>query len=312
MNKPRASAAKTAVVSFAILYAMGSGASFVGQAGWLFDLLSHFRVQALLIGLLVCAVTLSLRTPKAAAIAGLATTAHLVSIAALFTSGSTPPEPDSVEQALVFNVNSRGDPAAVSRLLKAHTGVGVVGLIEVTPAWSSPLDAALIPWPHRVTRLRRDNFGMLLASRYPLEEIPCGETSTTAICAIISPPDRPSFGFALVHPPPPMGREWTASRDADIRVLAGVDRLPADRIVAGDFNASPWSVALNPLSAAGLRLASQGRGPMPSWPSSLGALGIPIDHAFVGGSITAHRFEVLADAGSDHRPILLSFSQRAH
>ena len=80
--------------------------------------------------------------------------------------------------------------------------------------------------------------------------------------------------------------------------------------LVGDLNTTPWTSGFWALERAGFRDSRRGAGNCASWPSWLGAAGIPIDHALTRGDCTITERKVhTADAGSDHRPIefLLSF-----
>ena len=76
-------------------------------------------------------------------------------------------------------------------------------------------------------------------------------------------------------------------------------------IVAGDFNATPWSPHFRDLLATtGLRDAGSGRGWLPTWPTWLGPAGIPIDHVLVKGPVTVAGLSLGPDVGSDYRPLV--------
>jgi endonuclease/exonuclease/phosphatase (EEP) superfamily protein YafD len=111
--------------------------------------------------------------------------------------------------------------------------------------------------------------------------------------------DRPAFTIVNTHlARPTQGGGW------QLRDLAGLSDhiagLEGPLVVAGDFNATPWSFALQGFrTSTGLCGAP---GYRPSWPAWADAVGLPIDQVFVspGVGVTA---EVLAPAGSDHLPI---------
>ncbi|HEB52891.1 MAG TPA: endonuclease/exonuclease/phosphatase family protein [bacterium] len=83
-----------------------------------------------------------------------------------------------------------------------------------------------------------------------------------------------------------------------------LENLPADRIVLGDFNATPWNAPFRRL----LRTTGLAEGStawwLPSWPDPLPApLRIPIDHVLTAGELRVVDAFVGASFGSDHRPI---------
>ena len=288
-----------------------TAAGFAGQLAWWLDLFVHFRVHGAVAGLLLVSAALALRARRTAALAGLCALAHLAFVATTFVPSDTVAT-RPVARALVFNVNSGGDPQAVAALLAENADVDVIGLLEITPRWVPALEDALAPWPYRVVEPRIDNFGLLLASRWPVagRRRDAGAIGLPIIAATVSPPEAAPFGFVLVHPPPPVSARFSAARDAAIAAYPGLVDLPDDVIVAGDFNATPWAHALAPLDAAGYRWVAQGHGPRPTWPDGLGGMGLAIDHAFVKGALEPTGFEVLGSTGSDHRPIRFSVGRR--
>lgn len=97
---------------------------------------------------------------------------------------------------------------------------------------------------------------------------------------------------------PTDGADWQAR---DLAQLAGhLDGVDGPLIVAGDFNATPWSFALRGFRAATGLCGAPGY--RPSWPAWADAVGLPIDQVFVSAGIGVSA-EVLAPAGSDHLPI---------
>ena len=74
-------------------------------------------------------------------------------------------------------------------------------------------------------------------------------------------------------------------------------------VVAGDFNAAPWSLRMRRIQREqDLRFAAW---PVPTWPAGAGGLGVPIDHVLVRGGAGIARLEPWgADLGSNHRGLI--------
>ncbi|MFV3075685.1 endonuclease/exonuclease/phosphatase family protein [Niveispirillum fermenti] len=154
--------------------------------------------------------------------------------------------------------------------------------------------------------------GNNVLSRWPLRQI--GVTTSPWHDA----PTRPSFLAVRVERPEGPFTLVTAhlSRPFDRPVQEAqvdwlLDRLremPPPVLLAGDFNAAPWSPLMRRIMRdAGLvRLSVTG----PTWPSGwLLPFGIPIDHVLGGSGIGAGgQVLVLRDVGSDHRPVLVRFT----
>jgi endonuclease/exonuclease/phosphatase (EEP) superfamily protein YafD len=84
-------------------------------------------------------------------------------------------------------------------------------------------------------------------------------------------------------------------------------RVSSPSLVAGDFNAAPWSAKMKTLAGStGLRIT---KSPEATWPSFLPTfVGIPIDHVVVSDALSVHSRAVLSAPGSDHRAIEVKFS----
>ena len=95
------------------------------------------------------------------------------------------------------------------------------------------------------------------------------------------------------------------------RMAPMLGRFGANAILAGDFNAAPWSAAVRTIaSASGTSVLSPGA----TWlgfglPQALRPIaGLPIDHVLVKGAVPLEAPQRLGDAGSDHLPVLLRFA----
>ncbi len=104
---------------------------------------------------------------------------------------------------------------------------------------------------------------------------------------------------------------WPHRQPEQVERLKGMMRALGDTaIVAGDFNAAPWSNTLNMLS---LEAGATVHSPGPSWltpalPAWLRPyVGLPIDHVLSKGLAHVERPQVAGDAGSDHLPVIFRF-----
>lgn len=87
------------------------------------------------------------------------------------------------------------------------------------------------------------------------------------------------------------------------KIIAQLNWLKGPSLVMGDFNAAPWSRSLSRiLRATGFKSP---RLPVPSWPASAGAFGVPIDQALVRGGMRIVALEAVGEGlGSNHRGLL--------
>jgi endonuclease/exonuclease/phosphatase (EEP) superfamily protein YafD len=77
-------------------------------------------------------------------------------------------------------------------------------------------------------------------------------------------------------------------------------------IIAGDLNLSPWSPYYARLvRETGLADIRKGFGLLPTWPTHLRPMMIPIDHCLVSPDISVSRVRTGEHIGSDHLPLIV-------
>lgn len=209
-------------------------------------------------------------------------------------------------QVLTLNVGGeRTTPRDVARKVLA-TGADLVALekvpVRAMGAYSKALGAA---YPHHATR---NTLG--LWSRYPLRDVEAldlGGAWPHAIRATARTPGGDTAVYAVRLPSVRLRMTEgfaTGARDAAADALAHrVAKDPAARLVLlGDLNGSLRDRGLAPLTR-GLAAAHEGsgRGFQFTWPAAYPV--VRIDHVLLRG-LRATESAVLADLGSDHRPVL--------
>jgi endonuclease/exonuclease/phosphatase (EEP) superfamily protein YafD len=293
-----------------LVYAGATAASALASWHWLPELLTHFRAQASSAGvaLVLACVTLRLRTT-----AVIATCALAAQLVPLLSHGWSledlePALPGPRLRVATINVHTANrDHAAVVESVLAWSP-DIVGLIEVDQGWLEALAPLHEKYPYRVERPQDDNFGIALFSRFPLqtELRPLLHERVSFILGHFTLASEP-ITVAFAHPVPPSSKRSSRLRDRQLEELARVRREFAARefILAGDLNVTPFSPAYRDLvSATALRSASRGRGYLPTWPTHLPGLMIPIDHCLLSEGLRATGFEVGGPIGSDHLPVL--------
>jgi endonuclease/exonuclease/phosphatase (EEP) superfamily protein YafD len=277
---------------------------------WRVQLLDHFRIQyaALGLGLLLVALLLG-RRMLALAFAALAlANAAIVVPDPVATARAALAAPDTPAAITVVSyntlyLNKEFDP--VTDYLRG-SGADLVFLLEFAPPWRRVADALSDVYPYQYLTLGPlygDGIGIL--SRFPLsgrmEVYPAGRGRPALIATAATPEGR--ITIAGVHPNPPMSIATSQLNQAYFRALGA---LLAERegpvVVAGDFNATPWSWAMRDFVATAA-LERFGR-PVPTFPAWLGPLGIPIDHVLAGGGARVLSLAAGPPHGSDHRPVV--------
>lgn len=114
------------------------------------------------------------------------------------------------------------------------------------------------------------------------------------------------YRMLAVHTTSPDLHQRTLDRNRQlVDIVDWSAHTPESKIVVGDLNITPWSPPFaRMLKQARLVDSRQYRGNYASWPTDLGILGIPIDHALVSqGTEVLFRDVGLKAPDSDHRPI---------
>lgn len=290
----------------------GSMAGWAGAWHWLLDLTTHFRWYWLMLSVGGLATCLRWRRPTAVACFALAAVMNARDLLPYWLPRSAdPPTATAGDDRRVFvismNVHRVNDDATAAVAYLRDRQPDVVAVLEVDADWATALDGLADLFPHRLIRPRSDNFGIALLSRWPLDDVEVVAFCETGFPSILATVRRPAGGFRFIatHPYPPFNARCT---DQLVAHLDGVAEAAATAtlpcIVAGDFNAAPWSRPYRRLVAkSGLADSALGRGVQPTWHAHLPAPRIPIDHVLVPADATVLRREVGPDIGSDHFPV---------
>ena len=297
-----------------VLLLAATTAGFCGAWHWLLDLASHFRSYWLLAAAVVA--VLEMRRPRSAAFA--------CAVLAFVGNGWTMlpfwlPPPASPSAAArdatglppleLVSANLHRLNAERSRAVAwlRERRPDVVVLLEVDAAWAASLSSLDDLYPFRIVEPRADNFGIALLSRWPIPEgrlVEFGGTPYPNIVATVQFHDRDVRLFAI-HPHPPKSAAQAAALRTQLEAVAvAAAAAPRPCVVAGDFNATPWSLPYRVFAArSGLRDTAAGRGVQPTWNARIPAPRIPIDHVFASSDVVVLRRAVGPDIGSDHLPV---------
>ncbi|OYD53661.1 hypothetical protein CGK74_11995 [Thauera propionica] len=276
---------------------------------WLIDLGTHFQWLYLMIGGISLAWLLAKRTYGWL----------LVALAGVVVSGfgATPSSsqidtralaPGNINHLTIVTANlnvSTDDPTPLRAWLGA-IDADVLVVQELNPRAAAAV-AQWTDYPHQILQPREDPFGIAIVSRHPLESSELLERAghTPQVHTQVVWGDT-RFVVSAVHPMPPISAQYHLRRHelfAAAARWASSQSLPA--IIAGDFNSSPWSSAMQPLAAAELHRATSLQ---PTWSSTLPV--IPIDQIVVSRHWGLVEAGVGPDVGSDHRPAFARLALR--
>ena len=213
---------------------------------------------------------------------------------------------------LVQNVHTNNNAFNLVAKTIRDSKPDIVALLETDDIWAGAVSEHLGDiLPHAEVKARSDNFGIGIFSNAPIDATiidtpPLGVPSIEATTVV----EGKLLKIIATHPIPPLSAEHTRLRDSHIAHI--VSRLSDPRIptvLVGDFNLAPTSPAWRRLfGTAPVRRIQAGLLPAGTWPSTLGILGVSIDHVFISDGIIAVGASVLPDVGSDHRGLIVDLS----
>ncbi len=290
---------------------------------WLPDLVVHFRVQYLTIGLLA-APWFAWRRRWPLAMAAVVTLALNVApvVAAFSLPAAARPGPAPAAAAAVTPAAVPLRIASANLLFLNHSHAAVIAwaratqpevvlFLEATAEWRSALTPLEADYPHRRYVTDRSHHGLLLLSRWPITDVvtrPTAQQDLRPVLFSTITKQGVPLRLGAMHATWPMWPAQARQRARDLAALAAeaARRGPLPFVGLGDLNISPFSPHFAVLLRdGGLRSAAAGRGWQPTWPALFPPLGIQIDHALVSPEVQVQDFRRGTSNGSDHRPIVI-------
>lgn len=297
--------------------AIATVGAMLARQWWFADLLTHFRLQYLAIGLIGMVPMLILRRYWLAMLCALCITLNAYPAWQYFLSPRH--QPAGHDDTLVvplriggLNVFFRNSNYAGVADWMIREQPDVVVLVEASARWQQALSKLAPAWQYQHLSIKPGRSGKLILSRIPFERVQALDSkdvrSPTPVASFNLRGAR--FRLAAIHTIWPMGSDRTAARNASLEHLERLAGLPGPPLIAiGDFNISPFSPFFQALTERGTLIrAAAGRGWLPTWPVFLPAAGIQIDHVLVSPSIGVNGFQTRSELGSDHRAITVELS----
>lgn len=301
------------VVAFALFTAISS----LGEFHWTAELLTHFRVQATVAGVLLALFCALLRMPKrSAVVCGLAALHLFPVIPYVVPSDHRGSEALPRLRLLQVNVHTANRRHEAVENLVMERKPDILALLEVNERWLEALAGLHRYYPHRIERPQNDNFGIALFSRFPFEDLHFRRLHHDRIYMAVG---RFSLGstpitLAVAHPVPPAGPAYSALRNEQLAQLSEIIRTfrASEIILLGDLNTSPWSPVYRRFEqSSGLSNGARGLGLFPTWPTGVRPLMIPLDHCLLSSGLRAVSLQTGPDIGSDHLPVLVEIVPNA-
>lgn len=284
-----------------------------------FEMLSHARLHLAALAAAVAAAGAALRRPGLALTALLCAAAGVAGLGPALSGAANHTDQTSgisvtLAAANVFRDNAAQDDAA--RAIDA-LDADIVVLVEARPG--SLTEGAVLrrtrPWL-AVRAGYPDEPQVAVLSRFPIVEdrsLPRKPYLPVRISARMDLGAGVALDVAGLH----LGRPLSGHIDEDLALLSGVAaNWKPPMVVAGDFNATPWSGAVAAVARiTGTEIVG---GLRPTWlfaaaPDWLRRIaGLPIDHVLVSPEIAVEGAQSFAIPGSDHRGVLVRLRVPRH
>ncbi|MBE0661917.1 MAG: endonuclease/exonuclease/phosphatase family protein [Bacteroidales bacterium] len=183
--------------------------------------------------------------------------------------------------------------------------------IETNDWWATQLDAIAEQYPHHIKCPMDNTYGMLLYSRFALENGKIEHLVKKSVPSIHADVIAGNFTFKLscLHPEPPTPEEAETSRPRDRELLLmahKVKETPGPWVVLGDLNDVAWSdTSIKFLRISNLRDPRKGRGFYNTYDAKKPFMRWALDHVFLSDHFQVSTMKRLPNIGSDHFPIYL-------
>ncbi len=284
--------------------------AWLGRFHWLGDLLAmpaRLYAGIALVLLVAAAVVRAWRWAALALVVALLNTTLMGAYGAIRPAPTAAADGPRNLRLLVYNIyHLNPDIQQVVATVRQYDP-DIVFLMEYSDAIQPQIEPAFADYPYQLVRTSRFTMGLALFSRIPFErtEIHRAEATRIPVFQADMQLDGVPFTFVGGHPWPPQPQWGQLHRNQTRAILDVAAQAPGNLIVAGDFNAVPWSFMLNELErTAGVRNIRQKLEWANTWrPSPLFSL--PIDHVFVSDMWQVRGSQYGDPHGSDHVPIVV-------
>jgi endonuclease/exonuclease/phosphatase (EEP) superfamily protein YafD len=286
--------------------------AFMGKFSWQLDLLSHFRVQYFWGLVIIALILLAGNRYLTATVCAVFAVINMAILLPFYFGGSDSDNASAI-RLLLSNVNTQtGSPTKVAELIEREKP-DIIVLEEIGFRWMELVADLKQVYPYSCIKIRNDNFGIGLFSRYPLKNHEMKYFGGSGVPTIVAAVKTPSglLNIIATHPLPPGGKEYSEFRNNQMSEIA--DYIAASKqsplVLLGDLNMTPWNGYFKDfVKQSGLCDSSKGWGIQPTWPTFNQLLKIPLDHCLYSSDIVIVNRVVGTDVGSDHYPLIVDIA----
>jgi endonuclease/exonuclease/phosphatase (EEP) superfamily protein YafD len=297
----------------AVALAVVSLAAFLGRWVWWLDVLANFRAQYVVVLAFLGLVVMMSRWKKTGY--GLLAVAmvNLVAVLPLFVGSPAEARLNSPSlRVMSFNLLSTNESYSDVIGYIQTVSPDVVLLHEASRPWEVAMESAAVDYQMILARSEGLIFGTLaLVKGDNVEAVSFGfaANSPRALEIEFVPEDWDTPVSILgIHPLAPSDEERAGYRDAQLAFATEwASGQSGPVVIAGDFNATPWSFPFRRLMKSADVVNSQvGFGLQPSFSAHANLLlRVPIDHLLHSTDLEVTDRRLGPELGSDHFPLLV-------
>ena len=300
---------------------LGTLLAFAARLWWVFDLSTHFRAHYSLLALALAVLSALAGSVPAAVVSTVVGLLNLPALASLVVSRSGTDKPKNgpaltgqMLKVTTLNLYRRNPSREKVIDFLRNRRADLLIVQEADPQWHRRLRELGQFYPFSAPSHACLASSTLVFSRHPVvaaKHIAVAGNHGSLLVVEIS-----WAGHRLVvmpvHLESPMGAAQARSRNLQLAAIAKhVKPVAGPLVVAGDFNATPWSPYFAELLAtAGLYGSAKGRRWIPTWPTFLPLLAIPIDHVLTNRELAIVEMARGPNLGSDHWPLTAILQRR--
>ena len=294
----------------AIVTCLLSISSIFNGAHRYLELMSHFKLQYFIAAGVCLLLFIILRHFKSAAIMAVITILNGAYVLPWYVGAQSAAGNNGIQLTVMHsNVHTSNNQYQKLIDLVHAESPDLLVTQEVNKRWITELQKLSTRYPYQYTVPRQDNFGIALFSKHPFENVAenyWGGAQVPSLTATLIIGGQ-TITVIATHPLPPIDPQYYQARNAQLNVVAkAASTVNGPLILIGDLNITMWSSDYPILeTATQLRNARKGFGLLPTWPSKLLPVMIPIDHCLVSAHFSVRDFSVVNDIGSDHLPIIV-------
>lgn len=308
----------TILITTATIVIVMSIAGFIPN-NWLCDIASQLRLVYAILLALCLGISLLVQSRTGTILSLIGILLNSIPITSMYFH-KQPLQKEDVQVISILNFNSEfpyNHHYDLFQTLIAERQPDIVALTEIDKQWMDAIKPIMQHYRYSQTVLTWP--GMALYSVFPFEQCQVrffGRTHHPRIIATLLVNGKP-VQVAIAHPTTPKNETSYQERNRELLLIQSeIASPPSTKIIIGDFNCGPWSLAFRELLTGGFKDSEQGFGPQPSWPARPGRIIkglpipplVPIDHVLVSNEACIIDRTAGPPIGSDHLPVLVKIA----